>query len=108
MTAEGYQVIRAKRADEAIEKIKLELPDLILMDIVLPDVDGSEAVQLLQSDPALKNIPVIFISGILSKEDDGESEINLRVAGRRYHAFPKPFTFEALLKEIEEVLGLDH
>ncbi len=108
LAAEGYQVICAKRADDAIEKARAEMPDLILMDIMLPDIDGSEAVKLIQAEPAIKGIPVIFISGILSKEENEEAGLNLKVAGRPYYAFPKPFTPETLIAKIEEVVGLDH
>lgn len=108
LTAEGYHVIRAKSAAEALQKAKSLLPDLILMDIMLPDKDGPAAVQILQTEPTIKDIPVIFVSGILSKADSEDVELDLKVAGRSYFAFPKPFTPAALLNKIHEVLGLDH
>jgi len=104
LTAGGFKVIRAKRGMEAVEKAKAEMPDLILMDIVLPDIDGSEAVKLIHGEPATQQIPVIFVSGILAKDSGGHPTTELKVAGLKYHALSKPFAFETLMKEIEHIL----
>ena len=105
LVAQGYQVIRAQLGMEAVEKARSQSPDLILMDIVLPDIDGSEAVKLIQQDPITKNIPVIFVSGILTKGEEGKSFLDIKVAGQQYQAFAKPFIFQSLLNEIQEALG---
>lgn len=103
LSDENYAVLRASAAKEAIEKTRKSKPDLVLMDIVLPDMEGSEAVRTLAEDPMTKHIPVIFMSGIISKEDD-PTQLELNVGGRLYKALSKPFEFEELLKEIKKIL----
>ncbi|MBI5416120.1 MAG: response regulator [Candidatus Omnitrophica bacterium] len=100
---QGYNVLRAATAMEAIREARKNLPQLILMDIVLPDMEGSEAVRLLAEAPQTQDIPVIFLSGILSKDDMTDLELN--VGGRLYKAVSKPFAFEDLLTEIKKTIG---
>jgi len=103
LTQDGYEVITATGGQEAVRKIRDSSPDLILVDIVLPDIDGPDVVQRIrQAEPSLE-IPVIFLSGIVSKEKDGyHSEI--KVGGREYPAIAKPFPYEALRALIQEAI----
>lgn len=103
LSSETYVVLMALTAKEALEKARRHKPDLILMDIVLPDMEGSEVVRILAGDSLTAHIPVIFMSGIVSKEDE-HTQIELNVGGRFYRAVSKPFEFEELLKEIQETL----
>lgn len=103
LSGEHYTVLRASAAKEALEKARKNKPHLVLMDIVLPDMEGSEVVRMLASDPLTAHIPVIFMSGIISKEEEG-TRLELNVGGRLYKALSKPFEFEQLLKEIKSVL----
>lgn len=103
LSSETYVVLMALTAKEALEKARRHKPDLILMDIVLPDMEGSEVVRILAGDSLTAHIPVIFMSGIVSKEDE-HTQIELNVGGRLYRAVSKPFEFEELLKEIQETL----
>ena len=104
LNALGYQVIRATCGNEAITKIKTYAPDIILMDIVLPDIHGSEVVKALKDDPLTDRIPVIFLSGIVTK-DPGSLESFVRVGKIEYPAVPKPFTLNELLTEIRKVVS---
>ena len=103
LSGETYVVLMALTAREALEKARRHKPDLILMDIVLPDIEGSEVVRILAEDSLTAHIPVIFMSGIVSKEDE-HTRIELNVGGRLYRAVSKPFEFEELLKEIQKTL----
>ena len=103
LSGENYVVLKALAAREALEKARRNKPDLILMDIVLPDMEGSQAVQMLAQDPLTEHIPVIFMSGIISKEDE-RTQLELNVGGRLYRALSKPFEFEELCKEIQKIL----
>ena len=98
----GYQVIKATRGREAMTKVKVYAPHIILMDIVLPDIHGSEVVKLLKEDPQTNQIPVIFLSGIVSKDPETQ-ESTVRVGEKEYPAIPKPFTLDELLIEIRKV-----
>ena len=103
LSSETYVVLIALTAREALEKARRHKPDLILMDIVLPDMEGSEVVRILAKDSLTTHIPVIFMSGIVSKEDE-HAQIELNVGGQLYPAVSKPFKYEELLKEIQESL----
>lgn len=65
----GYQVTLARSGFEALEAIKIKHPDIILLDIQMPEMNGYEVCQTLKSDPLTKDIPVIFISASGITED---------------------------------------
>lgn len=66
---EGWHSVTASTGGEAISKAASERPNLILMDIVMPDMDGYEACRMLQADPSTKGIPVVFVSSKNQKAD---------------------------------------
>ncbi len=101
---EHYIVLRASTAKEALEKAQKEKPHLILIDIMLPDMEGAQVVQILANDAAMAHIPVIFMSGIVAKEDPG-ARPQLNVGGRLYRALGKPFEFKEILAEIHKALA---
>jgi len=100
---EGYDVITAASGKEAIKKSRKCIPDLIVMDIMMPDLDGAEAVKLLKEDHATRNIPILFLSGIIMKES-GKAEQDIKVGGEFYSALPKPFGAEELLTAVHKLL----
>lgn len=69
LTDAGWQSVTASNGAEAVAKASSEKPSLILMDIIMPDMDGYEACRTLQQDPATKNIPVVFVSSKNQKAD---------------------------------------
>ena len=103
LSTKGYDVLTATSGKEAIRKSKKSLPDLIVMDIMMPDIDGAEAVKLLKEDPSTKDIPILFLSGIIMKEK-GKSETDINVGGDFYSALPKPFGAEELLTAVHRLL----
>ena len=70
---DGFTVLEAHSGMEGIEIAAKKKPDLIIMDITMPDMDGYAATEKLKSDDKLKNIPVIFLSGRSPSEDGGRS-----------------------------------
>lgn len=70
LEAAGYVVIQAGTAEEGIKLARDESPDLILMDVGLPGMDGLEATGVLKQDPATKDIPVIAITAHAMKGDE--------------------------------------
>ncbi len=66
---EAYEVSEAVDGEEGIKKIKEEKPDLILLDLILPGIDGFEVLSKKKEDPALASIPVIILSNLGQKED---------------------------------------
>ena len=92
---EGYQVITAESGEEGIEKAKAELPDLVLMDVVMPGLNGYQATRTLTRDEATKHIPVIVCT---SKGQETDKIWGLRQGAQDYMV--KPVNGEDLLLKI--------
>ena len=91
--------LSATQASEGIEIAKSEMPDLILMDLRLPDMDGITAFKKLQSINEVKNIPVIALT---ANAMEGEAEKALGLGFEDY--ITKPFDIKIFLKAIDKVL----
>jgi DNA-binding response OmpR family regulator len=66
---EGFDASEAIGGEEGIKKIKEEKPDMVLLDLILPGIDGFEVLSLMKEDSALSSIPVIILSNLGQKED---------------------------------------
>lgn len=69
LSKEGYNPIPAVDGEEGVKKAKEEKPDIILLDLILPGVDGFEVLTKIKEDPATSSIPVIILSNLGAKED---------------------------------------
>tara|TARA_Y100000310_G_scaffold85265_1_gene82096 strand:+ start:12323 stop:12691 length:369 start_codon:yes stop_codon:yes gene_type:complete len=69
LTKEGYKVISAVDGEDGVKKTKAENPNLILLDLILPGMDGFEVLDEIKKDSKLKPIPVIILSNLGQKED---------------------------------------
>ena len=99
LTRHQYEVIEAHTGDDGIQKANEFFPDVILMDVVMPEMNGFQATRKLTRDPKTSHIPVIIIS-IKNQEAD-------RVWGKRQGArdyLSKPITEEALITIIHSVM----
>ena len=105
LASEGYDVIEARTGQEALQKTSEESPDLILMDVSMPDMDGAEAARRIRGRHRTNHIPIIFLTGILTKKDGEESSNQIHIDGLSYPSLPKPFTFTELTQKIQESLG---
>lgn len=97
----GYTTEAAFSAQECLPKAKAFSPDVILMDVILPDGDGKEIARQLQSDPQTKDIPVIFVTNMISVREDKGYE-TFEIDGRIYRAFAKPVHGPKLLSVIRK------
>jgi len=95
----GYDVIMAVDGQQGIAMAQSELPDLILMDLNLPDVDGWEATQILKRTPKTQAIPIMAMT---AHAIAGDQERALQAGCDDYHA--KPVEFTRLLEQIEALL----
>lgn len=100
LTKEGYVVIKAQKGRDVISLAISRAPDLIILDINLPDISGGAAGEMLKGDPRTRDIPVIFLTGLLTKE---EEESRGHMIGGRYF-FAKPYNLQAFLEEIQRHL----
>ncbi len=100
LTRRGYAVLGAHSAEEGIAKALAEAPDLILMDIKMPQVDGLEATRRLKAHPATRPIPVITLTAHAMAED---RELALAAGADDYES--KPVDLPKLLGKMEALLG---
>ena len=96
---DGHTVVQARDGQEAIEKARQERPDLILMDVRMPRLNGYEACEVLKADAQTRDIPVVFLS---AKGQAGEVEAGYRAGAIAY--LIKPFDAEELLEQIKRTL----
>jgi len=96
---EDYETIAAYNGEEAVARAKIDRPDLILLDIMMPKMDGFEVIQTLRLEKNTKDIPVIIVSA-KSQEKDLEKIKKLEVAGY----IRKPFNTIKLLQTVEDIL----
>ena len=96
----GYSVIEAADGEAGVAKAKSDNPDLILMDIQMPVIDGYEATRLIKGDPALNPIPIVAVSSFAMKGDEEKA----RAAGCD-HYVTKPYSPMQLLRLIRGFLG---
>lgn len=95
-----FEVLVAQKAEEGIALAKREQPDLILLDIAMPEMDGTEAAQKLREGPATKKIPIIFLTALTTKQEVKKS---LGMIGGHFF-IAKPVTPEELIARIEPFL----
>jgi DNA-binding response OmpR family regulator len=65
----GYEVLPAQEGEEALKRATLALPDLILLDVMLPDTDGFDVCRRLKEQPETRDIPVIFMTALVETQD---------------------------------------
>jgi two-component system cell cycle response regulator DivK len=102
LTSAGYEMIEAKDGLEGVKAATAHRPDLILMDIQLPLLDGYEATRRIKADPALRAIPIIVVTSYALSGDDTKA----RAAGCDGY-IPKPYSPRVLLAKVKEYLPLE-
>jgi signal transduction histidine kinase len=103
LTNKGFTVTTAINSEMAFDKIQYRMPDLILLDVMMPGIDGFETCKLLKENPKTSDIPVIFMTGI--------ADINSKIKGLSLGAVDyiiKPFQEEEVLVRIKTHLQLRH
>ena len=99
LTPAGYELVEAWDGNAAVVRAKADRPDLILMDIQLPGIDGYEATRQIRLDRSLDAIPIIAVTSFAM----GGDEERTRAAGCNAYV-AKPFSPRQLLKKIRELL----
>jgi len=100
LTEEGFFVITAASSDEALYKTKRSTPDLIILDIMLPEMSGWDVCRVLKGDERTQSVPVLMISGTSVKSKDRETGLNL---GADDYII-KPFHANELVARIRAIL----
>ncbi len=93
----GYSTIRAANGNDALDIARNEHPDLIILDIAMPGLDGIDVALVLRNDPQTKKIPIIFLSCLVGREIRAGKDLCLAST-----FLSKPVEKEVLLREIEQ------
>ncbi len=100
LTDAGYNVLSAIDGDEGLNKARELVPDLIILDLMLPKIDGYKVCRMLKFDKKYSKIPVIIFT---AKMQESDKKIGLEVGADAYIA--KPFQHEEVLSKIKELLA---
>ena len=93
---EGFSVLLANGGRSMLELLQTEVPDLILLDVMMPDGNGEEAIRIMQTHPQLRDIPVVLMSAGLSLHELKTTSVAF---------LGKPFELEVLLRVIGDIIG---
>ena len=95
----GYDVMEARSGEEGVHLAHQQVPDLVLMDLQLPGIDGVEALRLLRLDPAVSDVPVVAVTAFAMKED------RQRAVANGFDGYlSKPISIRALPAQVEAFL----
>lgn len=98
----GFEVIGANGGVEGLETVRREKPDLILLDLMMPDMDGWEVYQQIKADEELRKIPVVVVT---AKAQSIDKVLGLHIA-KVDDYITKPFGPQELLESVEKILGM--
>lgn len=96
---EGYHVIPTQSGEEALKMLAKETPELILLDLMLPGMDGLETCRLIKQDDKVKNVPLIMLT---AKSEESDVVVGLQLGADDY--VTKPFSPKVLLARIKAIL----
>ena len=96
---QGYAVVTAADGDEALEKVTLDIPDLIVLDVVMPKRNGFQVCRQLKTTPATKDIKILLLT---SKNQESDRFWGIKQGADGY--ITKPFADEELLNQVAELL----
>jgi len=97
---EGYEIITAQEGMDALKKIHQERPDIVLLDVNIPGMNGFELCRQIKDDSGLKNIIVVMISAVYYSEEDAKK--GMAMGADAY--FTKPYENELLQGKIKELI----
>ena len=101
LSRRGFEVVGAAGGKEGLEKVRENPPDLILLDLMMPDMDGWEVYQQIKADEKTKNIPVIVVT---AKAQSIDKVLGLHIA-KVDDYIAKPFSPQDLLNSVDKVFG---
>lgn len=96
---EGYEVLEAADGDAGLEMVRLERPDLVLLDVMMPGLDGWQFMKEIKADPALSEVPIVLLTARVQRED----EIRGWLSGAADY-LPKPFNPSTLTEVVRRTL----
>jgi DNA-binding response OmpR family regulator len=94
----GYEVLSANDGQDALEKTRKENPDLIILDLMLPKIDGYKVCRMLKFDERYKKIPILMLT---ARAQESDEQLGFEVGADAY--LTKPFEYEILLAKVKEL-----
>lgn len=102
LQVEGFEVSLAQDGEEGLAKIKSFIPDLVMMDVMLPKLNGLEALERAKADPAIKDIPILILTN-LSAPVDAETAVEKGAIGYMIKSDYTPTQIVAKIKQILKI-----
>jgi CheY-like chemotaxis protein len=100
LAKQGHTMLVANNGEEALEKARSERPDLILLDIMMPRIDGYDVARTIRADPQIRETPIIMLS---AKAHDEDIEKGMEVGVNEY--ITKPFAPDRLVEVVNDYLS---
>lgn len=100
MRREGFEVLVAHDGEEGLARIRADRPDLVLLDVMMPKLDGFEVCKAVRADPALAGVRILMLT---AKGRAQEISKGLALGAEAY--IPKPFSTRELVAKVKELLG---
>jgi CheY-like chemotaxis protein len=98
--AKKYEVLTASNAREGLRLARTQNPDIILLDIMMPELSGTEIAEELSDSDRTKDIPIIFVTALLKKDEEGQDY----GSQDRYQVIAKPVNISNLIEQIESAV----
>lgn len=96
----GYEVVEAADGHQALQRVNERKPDLVILDVMMPDIDGYQVCRTLREQESTADLPVLMLSAKTQPEAVAEG---LRAGATRY--LPKPITYNELIQNVREVIA---
>ncbi|HLG23350.1 MAG TPA: response regulator [Candidatus Nanoarchaeia archaeon] len=100
-TQEGFEVIKASSGSECLDILKTEKPDLVLMDMMMPGMSGRETTEKIRTNPATKNLKIMFLTVARFSETGKDTLNQLNVSDY----VTKPFENDELVRRVKKLIG---
>jgi DNA-binding response OmpR family regulator len=100
MRREGFEVLVARDGEEGLARIQADRPDLVVLDVMMPKLDGFEVCKAVRADPTLAGVRILMLT---AKGRAAEISKGLALGAEAY--IPKPFSTRELVAKVKELLG---
>ncbi|MDP2653154.1 MAG: response regulator [Candidatus Omnitrophota bacterium] len=104
LSREGYQVVEASNGAEAIAKVEKDPPDLIIVDLMLPDMNGAEIIQAIREKHSCR-APVLFLTAMITRAEEVAKDLDIKVQDVSYQVMAKPLDQTKFLELVKKQLG---
>ncbi len=101
LAGEGYEVIAAGNGHEALDKLQDVKPDLILLDIMMPGIDGGDVARTIRADPDLRDVPIVYLTAAVTAREVNDT--GGVIGGEKY--ISKSIPPDELIRQIRTCLG---